>query len=116
MRMWMCDPRMMCRSHLLGEHVECHMFLSAINNRRKIDGYIRNNLLEPKSLSDRHLLIALEMIRRGYKHTSPFTDVDLTYLTQEQREYKIDTAISTITLIRRCWRCEIGYAELVRHG
>ena len=28
MRMWMVNPRIMCRQHLLGEHVEIHMFHS----------------------------------------------------------------------------------------
>jgi hypothetical protein len=25
--MWMVDPRIMCRNHLLGEHAEIHMFV-----------------------------------------------------------------------------------------
>lgn len=31
MRMWMVPPELMCRQHLLGEHVELHMFVGAIN-------------------------------------------------------------------------------------
>lgn len=32
MRMWMVDPKIMCRKHLLGEHLELHMLAGCINN------------------------------------------------------------------------------------
>ena len=31
MRMWMIDPKLLCRKHLLGEHLEIHMFVGTIN-------------------------------------------------------------------------------------
>ena len=30
MRMWNVDPKLMCNKHLLGEHVEMHMFFGTI--------------------------------------------------------------------------------------
>jgi hypothetical protein len=30
MRMWMVNPRIMCGNHLLGEHLETHMFYGII--------------------------------------------------------------------------------------
>ena len=30
MRQWMVDPRLLCRKHLLGEHVENHMFIGTL--------------------------------------------------------------------------------------
>jgi len=74
MRMWNVDPQKMCRKHLLGEHVECHMFVGAINKGLSIKGYINNDLLEPQTLRQRHDLLVTEMIRRGYNHKSPLPE------------------------------------------
>jgi hypothetical protein len=30
MRMWMVPPKVMCRKHLLGEHVEIHMLAGSL--------------------------------------------------------------------------------------
>jgi len=76
MRQWMIDPRKMCRRHLQGEHVEIHMVTGSLKLKKKIFGYIRNNLLEPLSLLTRHQELVSEMTRRGYHHKSPI-DVDL---------------------------------------
>ena len=46
MRMWMVDPRIMCRQHLLGEHVEIHMFVGAISRGKSVKGYLEKGLLE----------------------------------------------------------------------
>ena len=46
MRMWMIDPKMLCKKHLLGEHVELHMFVGTINKNKKLDGYKKNGLVE----------------------------------------------------------------------
>jgi len=70
MRMWMTPPAMMCRKHLLGEHVECHMFLGTMIKNKSLKGYVDNNLFEMKSLFDRHQKLSDEMISRGYNHQS----------------------------------------------
>jgi hypothetical protein len=40
MRMWMVWPELMCRKHLLGEHVEIHMLLGALNKGHRVQGFI----------------------------------------------------------------------------
>ena len=71
MRMWMVAPREICRRHLLGEHVECHMFLGTIRRGRSLAGYVRKGLVELRRLRARHDELAREMRRRGYRHASP---------------------------------------------
>ena len=71
MRMWMVDPKKMCRKHLLGEHVEIHMMVGTLLKGRSIDGFLERGLLEPQSARKRHDALAAEMQARGYKHCSP---------------------------------------------
>jgi len=108
MRMWMIDPSKMCRKHLLGEHLETHMFLGTIKNKISLLGYMKNNCVEPKSIITRHQQLADEMIRRGYNHQSPI-DLQLnellSYLPTEVREYKVDTIASEKELMSRCEEC-----------
>jgi hypothetical protein len=33
--MWMVDPRLVCSKHLLGEHVELHMFVGCLLKRKR---------------------------------------------------------------------------------
>ncbi len=71
MRMWMVDPRKMCRKHLLGEHVEIHMLVATLKRGRSIEGFLTRGLLEPQNARARHDAIVAEMKARGYKHSSP---------------------------------------------
>jgi hypothetical protein len=74
--MWMVDPKILCLHHLLGEHLECHMFAGCLNKGKKVDGYIKNGILETKSIKSRHDELASEMIGRGYRHNTPLKDGD----------------------------------------
>ena len=112
MRMWMVDPRIMCRKHLLGEHVEHHMFVGTINKGISVVGYLRDNLLEPLSLLTRHVELVREMESRGYKHKSELLSVDLSRMTFEQFFTKIDREKSLAELIRRCPECRARYEEI----
>lgn len=69
--MWMIDPRLLCRKHLLGEHKELHMLAGCLSKGKSITGYINKGLLEPQNMISRHQEICIEMIRRGYDHRSP---------------------------------------------
>ena len=60
MRMWMIDSAILCRYHLLGEHLETHMFAGHLKKKKRVDGYLRNNCFEPKSLVFRHEYLARE--------------------------------------------------------
>jgi hypothetical protein len=70
MRMWNIEPRLMCNKHLLGEHVEMHMFAGTINKNKSIKGYIDKGLVEVHNIKKRHDTIAEEMGKRGMKHKS----------------------------------------------
>lgn len=65
MRMWMVNPEMLCRKHLLGEHLECHMFVGTILAGKSLKGYVDNGLVEVDSLVQRHNDLAVEMSKRG---------------------------------------------------
>lgn len=40
MRQWLVDPRCLCDKHLLGEHVEHHMFIGTLRKNKSIQGYL----------------------------------------------------------------------------
>lgn len=61
MRMWMVNPRIMCRQHLLGEHVEIHMFIGTLNRKKSVKGYLEKGLLEIHNLYARHEILVEEM-------------------------------------------------------
>jgi hypothetical protein len=110
MRMWMAPPSRMCNSHLLGEHVETHMFLGALRNGTRLDGYVDMNCLEISSLISRHEELAKEMLSRGMKHTSPFEPIDKVqkYLEAQSDKVKnsvIDREASIRMLKLRCVDC-----------
>ncbi|MFC1846144.1 pyrimidine dimer DNA glycosylase/endonuclease V [Chloroflexota bacterium] len=99
MRMWMVDPGTMCRNHLLGEHVECHMFAGTIRRGKNIQGYLDKGLLEIHNIRSRHDELAQEMQRRGYKHKSPLEFVS------EKKSGEIDSKHSAAELYGRCREC-----------
>lgn len=109
MRMWMVDPAIMCRKHLLGEHVETHMFYGSMNKGINLDGYIANNLLEADSLATRHEALAKEMVRRGYRHHSPMLPENvqtiLEYYPKRVLASTVDVAASLEDLLARCPDC-----------
>jgi Pyrimidine dimer DNA glycosylase len=99
-RMWMVDPKIMCRQHLLGEHFETHVIATNIGRGRSIAGFIRNNAIEPRSVEKRHDELVEEMERRGMKHRSP-----LKFSTEVYPDFKIDREASLKLLLGRCPRC-----------
>ena len=99
MRMWMVNPKTMCRNHLLGEHVECHMFVGTIKRGKNIQGYLNKGLLEIHSLQSRHEELVEEMLRRGYRHNSP-----LSFL-KKTKSGKINALENAGLLAARCKKC-----------
>lgn len=100
MRMWKVDPALLCRQHLLGEHVETHMFGGCILRGKNIDGYIRDGLVEVHNLRKRHDALAREMQRRGYNHKSPFPIPE-----KLRRAGSVDVEANIRELARRCPEC-----------
>jgi hypothetical protein len=107
MRMWMVDPIIMCREHLLGEHAEIHMFVGAIDRGYSVRGYLEKGLLEVHSLYDRHEEVVREMKRRNYRHSSELDEK----WRQAERLGAIDRQKSFMQLIARCSRCRERYAR-----
>lgn len=105
MRMWMVNSRDMCRQHLLGEHVEIHMFVGAMLKGTSMDGYIEGNMFEPSSLWRRHEDLVAEMLRRGYNHSSDLADY---HVPDEWRQVTIDRKAAAAELFRRCSICKEG--------
>jgi hypothetical protein len=99
MRMWMVDPRLMCRKHLLGEHVELHMLVASIRNGISLRGFFKNKLIETHNVERRHEQIVREMKRRGFRHASPLARV------APRRAGRIDRRANLVELARRCQQC-----------
>ena len=100
MRMWMVDPRILCRQHLIGEHGEIHKHRHNFEKKHNMDG--RRGQIEPESMQARHDVLAAEMLRRGYKHQSPYLQPDISHLTSFP---KIDIKESLALLLDRCPEC-----------
>jgi hypothetical protein len=91
------------RKHLLGEHVELHVLVNTIINKRNgITNIGWVNHPETKRyenhlgmLHDRHEQQVQEMNRRGYNHKSPLLPVDYTLedFTYSNEEYQEDITI-----------------------
>ena len=112
MRMWLCDPEIMCQKHLCGEHLEMHMFLGALKQGKKIDGYLRNNCFQPRMLYQRHDDLANEMSNRGYNHKSDIKVREclcVLDLTNEQQYWEINKESALKDLLGRCPKCKERY-------
>jgi hypothetical protein len=99
MRMWNIEPKKMCRQHLLGEHVECHMFVGCLNKNKSIQGYIDKGLVEVHNIEKRHNKLVCEMKRRGFNHKSPLPKY------KNKIAGKINSKMNTIELNKRCPEC-----------
>jgi hypothetical protein len=100
MRMWMVDPTVMCRAHLLGEHVELHMLVGTIKKNVSLRGYVDGGLVDVRKVHQRHEQLVCEMSLRGYNHRSPLDEFSYTGPVGS-----VDPAVSEIELARRCPTC-----------
>lgn len=71
MRMWNVPTQLLCNQHLLGEHVEMHMFAGALRAGRSVKGHVDKGQVEVHNIEKRHEELAQEMQRRGFHHASP---------------------------------------------
>ena len=109
MRMWMCSPQLLCRKHLLGEHGEIHKHRHNFAKKHKMDGRIGQ--VFPTQMQSRHDLLAYEMLRRGYNHNSPYTQPDVTYLSDEMLGVVPDIRGNLKDLACRCKECAVLQGE-----
>lgn len=112
MRMWNVDTRILCRKHLLGEHLEHHMFIGTVKAKKNLNGYVKNNLVEPKKFQERHNEIVQEMLSRGYNHNSELEEVDISYLPLEVQNATVDSESALEDLLSRCEECKKRYEEI----
>lgn len=107
MRMWMTDPAKMCRQHLLGEHVELHMFVGAMDKGTSMRGYADRGMIEMESIYQRHEDLVAEMERRGYKHDSPMDQQEIEDLIRwnPYRWAAVNQMAARAELCRRCPAC-----------
>lgn len=106
MRMWMVAPEVLCRKHLLGEHVECHMLIGSLRLKRSVKKYVEYGLIDTSKVQERHDALAIEIERRGYNHKSPLIiDFPLVFVGT------VDVENSYKELSTRCAVC----AENIKH-
>lgn len=111
MRQWHVNPKILCRKHLLGEHVEHHMFVGAILKNKSLNGYLEKNLLSLTTLISRHDELAKEMINRGYNHFSELPEFNLNNFSEEELQIKVDINKSLFDLLSRCEECRKNIKE-----
>ena len=107
MRMWNVDPKCLCRKHLLGEHVECHMFIGTINKGTSLKGYIEKGLVEVHNIEKRHDVLKDEMERRGMNHNSSLPECNL------WEEGNISVVDNIEELKNRCPECRQRINNLI---
>ena len=106
MRMWMIDPKLLCRKHLLGESNEIHKHKHNFEKHHSITGRITPIvLIEPDNMKSRHDELAKEMLSRGYNHQSPYEQPDLSYLSNNERYVKVNLNYNIQDLYNRCNEC-----------
>lgn len=104
MRMWGVNPKYLCRKHLLGEHVEMHMFIGHILKNKSIKGFIDKKLIDVTKIKDRHDELVLEMKQRGwFCHITPlkYNISDLSF--KETGNIDIDKNLKELS--QRCPEC-----------
>jgi len=106
----MVEPKLLCRKHLLGEHVEHHMFLGTLKKNISVGGYLRDGLLDILSLKTRHDALVAEMISRGYRHHSATETTNEQLIAYAEQWKHIPSCINVETnlaeLCRRCPDCK----------
>jgi len=105
----MVNPRIMCRQHLLGEHLEIHMFIGTINRGKSVKGYLEKGLLEVHNLNNRHEELVNEMKLRKYNH---FSEIDEKWKLLEKVGF-VDKDKNFEELIIRCSKCKRRHSRFM---
>lgn len=99
-RMWGVNPELLCAKHLLGEHVEMHMFAGSIRKGISTKGYEQTGLVILSKIRSRHDALAKEMKRRGMNHRSPMDRI-----VDGSKGGWLDEKKNLKELKRRCVEC-----------
>ena len=103
--MWGVNPECLCRKHLLGEHLEAHMFRGTIVAGKRTNGYLKNKLVVLGKIKERHDILVKEMLRRGMNHKSPLEKFN------EGVGGIIDIKENEKELIKRCKDCRKRFID-----
>lgn len=107
MRMWMVDPKLLCKKHLLGEHGEIHKhrhnFVKQHSIAKRISPVVQ---IEPSAMETRHDALAEEMLHRNMNHQSPFLQPSIAYLPIAEQQAVVDVLNSLNDLSNRCPECK----------
>jgi hypothetical protein len=57
-------------------------------------------------MKTRHDELAQEMIKREYNHNSSYEMPDISYLSEEERNFKVNKNVSVYDLCFRCEECK----------
>ena len=98
----------MCRQHLLGEHVEIHMFIGTLSRKKSVKGYLEKGLLEVHNLYNRHEELVKEMKYRGYNH---YSEVNKRWKLVDKAG-SINEKKSIAELTNRCNNCKKRHAAV----
>jgi len=101
--MWGVDTKKLCNQHLLGEHLEMHMFTGCIKKGTNLNGYYNNKLVCTNLIKKRHDGLVNEMISRNMKHKSPLPEIDF---FKDFKYGEIDIEANIKELSSRCSRCK----------
>lgn len=103
MRMWMINPKMLCDKHLLGEYAEIFKHRHNFVKQHSIKGRIGQ--IEPLQMSKRVEELRQEGLKRGFKMNAIYTMPNLNYLSNEEKNSKVDINKSINDLSIRCTKC-----------
>lgn len=106
MRMWMVNPKFLCRKHLSGEYSEVFKHRHNFVKKHSMTGRIFPTvLIEPTSMKTRVEQLRAEGLSRGYNYKAQYEMPDISYLPKEERNAKVDVNESIRELKRRCPDC-----------
>lgn len=99
----------MCRKHLLGEHVEMHMFAASLRDGKSITGFQRDGLVDVANIKQRHDELAAELRERGFDHASPMLQEPVSqYFHPHPIIATVNIVTNILELARRCPDCREG--------
>ena len=108
MRMWMVEPKVLCKKHLLGEHGELHKFIPTFAKGYKVDKRFSPVVqLQFKGYRRRHDALAEEMLRREMNHKSPLPELpDFKKIYPQYYDMTVDIFFNLRDLVTRCGDCK----------
>lgn len=100
MRQWLLDPIYMCGQHIRAEHLEAHMFISAMREGKSLQGFYDHGLFfGPKFVKERHDLLVFEL--DNHNTLLEFDPDEFPNYPDVDRTPEV-VVISNTTLLTRC--------------